>query len=82
MDKEKSRFIDKKAQEWFDNQDGCCSCHVNPPCGWCVDGYSLPLAEYLQLAVEDEFGPQDSMWYIEDEPNPHEDFDRAMKDLF
>ena len=16
--------------------DGCCSCHINPPCGWCV----------------------------------------------
>ena len=79
----KDEFIDEKAAEWFDNQDGGCNCPAgNPPCSWCVSCYSLPLAEYLQYEVEAEFGPQDTMWYEKKDPNPHEDYDRAMKDLF
>lgn len=68
---------DVKTQEeaeelWIEaNFDRCCSCHINPPCSFCVDGFSLTLEEYLE---QFEFEPEEAA-------NPYEDFDRAMKSL-
>lgn len=33
---------------WFDNQDGGCSCHLNAPCQYCTNNYGLPLSDYLE----------------------------------
>lgn len=65
MTKDLSDYLDEQAQEWFSGQDGCCSCHINPPCSWCTSNYSLSLAEYLEYALEE----------YED---PHGNYDRAM----
>jgi hypothetical protein len=33
---------------WQDaHENSCCSCHISPPCGFCVNGFSLSLEEYL-----------------------------------
>ncbi len=67
-------FITEKTAEWTFAQDSGCNCPSgNPPCGFCEGGYSLELAEFLVLAIAEEFGS------FED---PHEDYNRAMKDLF
>lgn len=71
-------FCDEKSIEWHDGQDGCCSCHILPPCSFCESGFSLPLAEYLELALECEYGVD----YASTPTTPHDDYDRAMKDLF
>jgi len=71
-------FCNKKSEEWHDGQDGCCSCHIVAPCSFCESGYGLPLAEYLELALEWEYGDD----YAQSTSNPHEDYDKAMKDLF
>ncbi len=68
MTPEKNEYLDQKAQEWLKNQDGCCFCHISPPCSWCVDGYNLSLAEFLLVANDEYDGPID----------PHEAYDRAM----
>lgn len=69
-------FINEKTEEWSANQDIGCNCPAgNPPCGFCEDGYGLELAEFLVLALDEEFGP------LKDK-DPHEDYNRAMKDLF
>ena len=79
----KDEFIDEKSAEWFDAQDQGCGCPGgNPPCSWCVSGYSLSLAEYLQYEVEAEFGPQDQQWFEKTPSSPHEDYDIAMKEIF
>lgn len=68
-------FINEISDDWYSNRDGSCNCPAgNPPCSWCVGGYSLPLAEFIALAVEAQFGPLE-------ERNPHSDFDRAMRVL-
>ena len=41
---------------WYDTTfKYCCSCHINPPCGFCEGGFSLSLDEYLEsLGFEPE----------------------------
>ncbi len=73
---EMDEFLIGKSDEWSANQRGCNCPSGNPPCSYCEGGYSLPLEEYLQLALEWEYGDD-----IKPNTN-HEDFDHAMKDLF
>jgi len=49
----------EEAEElWNDAQwERCCSCHINPPCSYCVDGFSLELEEYLELYAAPESEP-------------------------
>ena len=69
MTPDRNKYLDEKAQEWLDNQDGGCNCpNGNPPCSWCVGGYSLSLAEFLLVANDEYTGHDD----------PHEAYDRAM----
>ena len=50
-------FINEKSHEWYSNQDRGCNCPSgNPPCSYCEGGYSIPLAEYIELALEWEYG--------------------------
>lgn len=59
--------------EWQNAQwESGCSCHLNPPCGFCVSGFSLDEEEYLDL-----YGP----WDDELVDPAHEAFDRAMEGL-
>jgi hypothetical protein len=74
---DKQTFIDTKTEEWdYANDYSGCNCpNGHPPCSYCVDGYSLSLDEYLDLALEYEFERQ--------QPAPSNDnFDYAMKGLF
>ena len=73
-------YIDKKSIEWLDGQDHCCSCHIVAPCSFCEGGFNLPLAEFIELALEWEYGDD---YAHQPKPNTdYEDFDRAIKDLF
>ena len=43
-----------------------CSCHITPPCDFCVGGYSLTLEDYVE-------------WQMElHRDDPAEAYDRAM----
>ena len=55
----------------IDAQDYCCSCHVSPPCNFCVDGYSLPLDEYIELNLDE--------WRKYFQESDADRYDRAMK---
>ena len=60
--------------EWEEaNSDRCCSCHIHPPCSFCVDGFSLPKDEYVEIMMEQQGGEPVS--------TPEEDYDRAMRGL-
>ena len=62
---------------WMDaNSESCCSCHLNPPCSFCVDGYSLDLNEYLSLL--EECGDIDEVEQVSDHIT---DYERAMKGI-
>lgn len=55
---------------WDDAQDWGCTCHISPPCAYCVDGFSLDLDEYLvQYYYEEEEEVVD---------NKDDAYDRAM----
>ena len=44
---------------WQDaNYNRCCSCHVNPPCSFCAEGFSLQLDEYLELYGFNDLDPE------------------------
>ena len=47
---------DEAIAAWQDAQfEGGCSCHISPPCNFCVSGFSLTLEEYLEtLGFEPE----------------------------
>jgi len=64
---------DEAVDLWIENQDHGCSCHLNPPCSFCVDGYGLPLEEFLDAHG---FNTDD---YKEDATI--DAYDRAMKGL-
>ena len=63
---------------WQDaNDNRCCSCHISPPCDFCVSGFSISLDEYLALWEEDgEFDPPESP---ADDVN--DAYERAMKGI-
>lgn len=67
--------------EHMNAQDtGGCSCHLNPPCNFCVSGYSLPIDEFVELELAAR------KYTIEKEPSKQSevvaDYDRAMDGLF
>lgn len=63
--------------EWvLANNNSCCSCHKNPPCDFCVDGYSLECDEFVALGLEALFGTTQS-----NTDQTHNDYDRAMKGI-
>lgn len=35
------------------DRDGCCSCHISPPCGWCVHGPEIRCNE-CDSCVDDD----------------------------
>lgn len=61
-------------ERWIQaNADWCCSCHICPPCSFCIEGFSLSLEEYLDLH-----------FYGEDytrEQDYESDYDRAMRGI-
>lgn len=70
---------DMAAADWIDaNYDRGCSCHMgHPPCSFCVDGFSLPIDEYVEQMVEDHFPPEGFRDFpVED--STASDYDRAM----
>ena len=67
MDYPKTR--EEATQLWTEeNINGSCSCHINPPCPHCVNGFTLPLDEYLDT-------------FDFEEETPEEAYDRAMSVL-
>lgn len=69
---------DEAIEQWQDAQwERSCSCHIAPPCSFCVDGYSLELDEFLKLYWEPEHGGQE-VEVIEDFES---DYDRAMRGI-
>ncbi len=45
--------LDAADEAWHLAQySGGCNCMHNPPCSFCVDGFSLELDEYLELYLE------------------------------
>ena len=42
------------------NQNYGCTCSVNPPCAFCVNGFTLPLDEYLDTFDFEEESPDDA----------------------
>lgn len=72
---------DQFEEEWLDAQDHCCSCHVAPPCSFCVNGYSLSMEEFVELKMEEVLGPDIDAEY-ERVDTAADNYDRAMKGLF
>ncbi len=67
--------IDELTDRWMDaTAHHCCSCHISAPCGFCVDGYSLSLEEFLGVHGYDP---------AEQDPTETatEAYDRAMKSI-
>ena len=64
---------DEAAELWLEAQyEGCCSCHIAPPCPFCVEGFSLDLEEYLELYVD---------WEEDEQYNAVEAYERAMRGI-
>lgn len=62
--------------------DGCCSCHISPPCSYCVDTYEcadcgarVEVAEQEEKAVNEEVCTD---CLIERESDPAQDYDDIM----
>ncbi len=65
-------YLEERIIDWhFANQSCVCLCTPTArPCTFCYEGYSLPLATYIENYIE--------QWYI-DHVDPHDNYDRAMK---
>ncbi len=70
-----SEYIDKKIEDWHAAQRHGCMCLVskNPLCFYCRNQFEAPLAEYIERHAQ--------IWR-DTYSNTHDDFDRAIKDLF
>jgi hypothetical protein len=56
--------------------DDSCYCHIDPPCGFCLKGYSLSLTEYLNF-YEKEISDGGK----KGQSSPESDYDRAMRGI-
>ena len=58
---------------------GGCSCHNNPPCDFCVSGYSLEMAEFveLELIARGHVTEND----LNNQTKAESDYDRAMRGI-
>ena len=76
-------FLDERIEEYHTanvlNSCGCGNPNSRPPCDFCLNGYSLTLAEYIEICTQEY---NDTYGNIVDVIDPHEQFDRAIKDLF
>ena len=63
---------------WQDaNFERGCSCHISTPCSFCVDGYSLPMDEYLELLeLDGEFEPE-----VDEVDEVVDAYERAMRGI-
>ena len=70
----KTEYEDTLIEMWEDaNRDSGCSCLNNPPCGFCISGYSIDRDEYVELWLANyEWGDP-----LADEAIS--DYDRAMQ---
>lgn len=69
-----NNYITEKIDDWkVANMTHCCSCHMNPPCSFCVDGFSLSLTEYIEIHTDVW---RTEIWGGEDR---YADYNRAMK---
>lgn len=73
----RDKYKELLEEQWLDAQDLCCSCHLNPPCDFCVQGYSLSCEEYVALALED-FDNYFEMEKKNDQIHQSDDYERAM----
>lgn len=72
VDMTKEEYIELHTILWKDAQDMGCNCPAgNPPCGFCEDGFSVPLEEYLDNIVRGHI--------FQPSANSYENYDRAMK---
>ena len=71
-------YLEEKEEEYHlaNLKYGCGCPGDNPPCDFCVQGYSVPLEEYLGYAEEE---------WLADHPettkDPYHDYDKAMQVL-
>jgi len=75
----KDDIIEDLQLEWIEaNDESGCNCPAgHPPCSFCTDGYSVTMEEFVENRLAEEYG------ITPDQPNTtHDDYDRAMKDLF
>ena len=62
MERDKTPKTREQAQRlWeYENLYFSCFCHIDPPCSFCVNGFSLPLDEYLDTFDFEEETPEDA----------------------